>query len=82
MWDPFDQNRSADWFSAEYTFGVEQGFDVVIGNPPYVQLQKNGGKLGNLYRDAGYETFTKGGDIYQLFFEKGFANCSHRNAAC
>ena len=70
-WDPFDQNRSADWFSPEYTFGVEQGFDVVIGNPPYVQLQKNGGKLGNLYRDAGYETFTKGGDIYQLFFEKG-----------
>ena len=70
-WDPFDQNITADWFSPEYTFGVEQGFDVVIGNPPYVQLQKNSGKLGNLYKDAGYETFARTGDIYYLFYERG-----------
>ena len=70
-WDPFDQNSAADWFSPEYTFGVGQGFDMVIGNPPYVQLQKNGGKLGNLYKDAGYETFAKTGDIYYLFYERG-----------
>ena len=70
-WDPFDQNIAADWFSPEYTFGVEQGFDVVIGNPPYVQLQKNSGKLGNLYKDAGYETFARTGDIYYLFYERG-----------
>ncbi len=34
-WDPYDQNASADWFDAEYMFGVGDGFDVVIGNPPY-----------------------------------------------
>ncbi len=70
-WDPYDQNASADWFDAKYMFGVGDGFDVVIGNPPYVQLQKDGGKLGKLYKDAGYKTFVRSGDIYQLFYEKG-----------
>ena len=70
-WDPYDQNAHADWFDAEYMFGVDQGFDIVIGNPPYIQLQKDGGKLGKFYKDAGYKTFARTGDIYQLFYEKG-----------
>ena len=47
------------------------GFDVVIANPPYVQLQRNGGELANLYRSVGYATFARTGDIYQLFYERG-----------
>jgi len=70
-WDPYDQNAQSDWFDAEYMFGVAEGFDLVIGNPPYIQLQKDGGRLGKLYKDAGYTTFARTGDIYQLFFEKG-----------
>ena len=57
--------------SGEYMFGIVDGFDVVIGNPPYIQLQKNAGALGRLYKNAGYETFASTGDIYQLFYEKG-----------
>ncbi len=34
-WDPYDPNASADWFDPEWMFGVREGFDVVIGNPPY-----------------------------------------------
>ena len=71
IWDPYDQNAHAGWFDAEYMFGVSGGFDIVIGNPPYIQLQKNGGSVGNRYKDAGYETFQRTGDIYQLFFEHG-----------
>ncbi len=71
QWDPYDQNADADWFDAEYMFGIADGFDVVIGNPPYIQLQKNGGELGRLYKDAGYKTFARTGDIYQLFYERG-----------
>ena len=52
-------------------FGIANGFEVVIGNPPYIQLQKNGGALRRLYKDAGYKTFVSTGDIYQLFYEKG-----------
>ena len=48
------------------------GFDVVIANPPYVQLQRNGGELANLYQNVGYATFVRTGDIYQLFYERGF----------
>ena len=47
------------------------GFDVVIANPPYVQLQANGGELANLYKSTGFETFAGTGDIYQLFYERG-----------
>lgn len=46
------------------------GFDIVIANPPYVQLQSERGKLGDLYEDAGYQTFTRTGDVYCLFYEK------------
>ncbi len=71
QWDPYDQSASADWFDAEYMFGVTGGFDVVIANPPYIQLQKNSGELRRLYQDAGFATLTSTGDIYQLFYEKG-----------
>ncbi len=70
-WDPYDQNAKADWFDAEWMFGVRDGFDIVIGNPPYVQLQKDGGRLGSLYQDCGFKTFARSGDIYQLFYERG-----------
>ena len=71
-WDPYDQNASADWFDAEYMFGVSDGFDIVIGNPPYVQIQnKLDAKLKDLYRNAGYHTFLGTGDVYYLFYERG-----------
>ncbi len=70
-WDPYDQNANASWFDAKYMFGVSGGFDIVIGNPPYIQLQKNSGRAGKLYEGAGYETYQRTGDIYQLFFERG-----------
>ena len=70
-WNPYDQNAFADWFDAEYMFGVADGFDVVIGNPPYIQLQANKGELGKKYQNSGYEVFIHTGDIYQLFYERG-----------
>ena len=70
-WNPYDQNAKADWFDTEYMFGAADGFDVVIGNPPYIQLEKNGGELRNFYSGMGYTTLVARGDIYQLFMEKG-----------
>ncbi len=73
-WDPFDQNTHSDWFDPEYMFGVKDGFDIVIGNPPYIQLQKAFNKkikYADIYKDQGYKTFDRMGDIYCLFYEKG-----------
>ncbi|MCX7589712.1 MAG: BREX-1 system adenine-specific DNA-methyltransferase PglX, partial [Patescibacteria group bacterium] len=47
------------------------GFDIVIANPPYIQLQKNHGELANLYQSFNFKTFDRMGDIYTLFYEKG-----------
>lgn len=35
-WDPYDQNASSPFFDPEWMFDIKDGFDVVIGNPPYV----------------------------------------------
>jgi len=57
------------WFKDIFDKG---GFDIVIGNPPYIQLQKNGGELAKLYEDQDFKTFDRNGDIYCLFYEKGY----------
>ncbi|HOE39730.1 MAG TPA: Eco57I restriction-modification methylase domain-containing protein [Bacteroidales bacterium] len=39
-WDPYDQNASSPFFDPEWMFDLADGFDVVIGNPPYLQVPK------------------------------------------
>lgn len=48
------------------------GFDVVIGNPPYIQLQKDAGRLSDMLEKLNYKTFVRTGDIYALFYERGW----------
>ena len=71
-WDPYDQNSVSPFFDPEWMFCLKEKFDVVIGNPPYIQLQNNGGELAKLYEPCGYKTFAKTGDIYCLFYERGY----------
>ncbi len=60
------------WFNDVFNRPSKQGFDIVIGNPPYIQLQKNGGSFAALYEHCGYKTFVRTGDIYCLFYERGW----------
>ncbi len=46
------------------------GFDIVIGNPPYIQLQKMGEET-DLLQGSNFKTFSRTGDIYCLFYEQG-----------
>ena len=46
------------------------GFDVVIGNPPYVHLEKIK-ETSKALKKANYETYHSQGDIYCVFVEKG-----------
>ena len=46
------------------------GFDILIGNPPYIGLGADGGRLRKRYQKRKYETFDSNGDIYFLFYER------------
>lgn len=65
-WDMFDQNASSPFFDPEWMFGVKDGFDIVIGNPPYVLISLSLYK--KLYRN--YYNWQGGKiDLYRLFIE-------------
>lgn len=69
-WNPYDQNGRASFFDPEWMFGIKDGFDVVIGNPPYINLR---GEFGLKYKPCAYKSFSSVGDIYCLFYERGLA---------
>ena len=68
-WDPYDQNASADWFDSEWMFGIRDGFDVVIGNPPYISHDKIPKQLKTEIKDH-YQSYEPFADVYCYFIEK------------
>lgn len=50
--------------------GDFEGFHAIIGNPPYIQLQKLG-EMADAYQQMNFETYERTGDIYCLFYELG-----------
>ena len=68
-WDPYDQNATTDWFDSEWMFGVTEGFDVVIGNPPYVRQEKIKELKPSLKKR--YACYTGTADLYVYFYERG-----------
>lgn len=66
-WDPYDQNASSPFFDPEWMFGVRDGFDVVIGNPPYGATMDTG--MAGLLRNR-YETIANSCDTFIMFIER------------
>ncbi len=81
-WNPYDQVAVSPFFDPEWMFGIKDGFDVVIGNPPYIQLQNNHGELATLYAPCGFETFARTGDIYCLFYERAWQLLKNDGRLC
>ena len=48
------------------------GFDAIIGNPPYVQLQSIG-EMSDVYSKRDYSCFNKSADLYCLFVERAYS---------
>jgi hypothetical protein len=73
-WNPFDPQSSADFFDPHWMFGrsVADGFDIVIGNPPYVLLQASNrdNALIKYFRQC-YKVASYKIDLYHLFIEQG-----------
>jgi len=81
-WNPYDQSTYAPFFDPEWMFGIIDGFDIVIGNPPYVPLQNNGGLLSKTLENQGYITFERTGDIYVVFYEQGIKILKRNGLLC
>ena len=75
-WDPHDPNASAaDWFNSEFMFGVNDGFDVVIGNPPYVRSEgssEHQQMRARIMNSKQYETLHEKWDLYIPFIERSY----------
>lgn len=72
QWAPFN-NKPTDWFDPEWMFGVKDGFDIVIGNPPYIDSEtmvKVMPDKRDLYAQK-YSCAKGNWDIYVVFIEKG-----------
>ena len=48
------------------------GFDAIIGNPPYVQLQSMG-EMSDVYGKRDYSCYNKSADLYCLFVERAYS---------
>ena len=68
-WDPYDQNASTDFFDTEWMFGITEGFDVVIGNPPYISHDKIAKGYKAKIKDY-YQSYQPFADVYCYFIEK------------
>jgi hypothetical protein len=69
-WKPYDQNASADFFDPEWMFGIKDGFDICIGNPPYVRQEQI--KELKPFLSKQYECYTGVADLFVYFFERGY----------
>lgn len=72
-WDAFNPQSSADFFDPHWMFGrsLNEGFDVVIGNPPYIDIKALPPKAVHSY----FQLFTTARNrinLYALFIEKGY----------
>ncbi len=59
-----------DWVHEFSDVMVKGGFDVVIGNPPYVRQESLGEDFKNFAKEH-YQTYAGTADLYVYFLEKG-----------
>ncbi len=74
-WKPYDQNAKADWFDPEWMYGVNSGFDITIGNPPYVRAdadERNAELRQQIRNSKQYETLYEKWDLFIPFIERSY----------
>ncbi|CAM8653578.1 Eco57I restriction-modification methylase domain-containing protein [Sphingobium cupriresistens] len=78
-WNPFDQNASAPFFDPLWMFQLHDGFDIVIGNPPYVRQEKITEQKTALQKIYGQKdrkgqplgSYAGTADLFVYFIERG-----------
>ena len=80
-WNPYDQNSSAEFFAPDFMFNVCNGFDIIIGNPPYIRRTSLSDNLKTEYEKM-YSSATNQYDIYLLFIERGLNLATNGGVLC
>ena len=83
-WDPYDPHIAADFFEPLWMFdrSLGDGFDIVIGNPPYTQIQKFSKAQKDKWEAQEFATYAATGDIYCLFYERGVQLLREKGHLC
>lgn len=68
-WNPFDISETP-WFDPFWMFGITEGFDITIANPPYIPIAKLSSEMRTELSKQSYTNFVKSADIYCVFFER------------
>ncbi len=70
--NPFNPDQVAGFFDADIMFGVRDGFDIVLGNPPYVDSETMAKQLGQVraYVAKNYLTAKGNWDLFVPFSER------------
>ena len=66
-------------------FETKGGFDIVVGNPPFVTMQNIGGNNPDeheAYNVEGYRVLNSNGDLYWMFYEKGMSLLNQQGSLC
>lgn len=75
-WDPYKIDRRAGYFDPESMFGIRDGFDITIGNPPYVRADEqsdwNQSQRKAILDSKQYDTLWEKWDLYVPFIERGY----------
>ena len=88
QWDMSDQNASSPFFDPEWMFGIKDGFDIVIANPPYgvINKKQNKGECISVpeqvlkeYKTRNEFSAAQGGmlNIFRLFIVKSINYLTH-----
>lgn len=79
-WNPYDQIKAAPFFDSDWMFGVNNGFDIVIGNPPYFQVSKGIYSATQFPYSEGKDTGKQ--NMYKLFVEHSYNSAKNNGIAC
>ena len=69
-WKRYDQNDNADFFDPEWMFGIKEGFDITIGNPPYVRAEPGNDNPILRQKIIEIRQQIEGSKQYETLFEK------------
>ncbi|MBN1339639.1 MAG: N-6 DNA methylase [Bacteroidales bacterium] len=72
QWNPFNDSHPSSFFSPAWMFGIREGFDVVIGNPPYVDIKSLPPEIVREFFKT-FKTTQKRINLYAVFIEKGYS---------